>query len=146
MPRLLCVQGDHRVAVGLCLAARNAAPVWLADVPDERAGMPRQMTRRRIAIERLPAGPVVLRLTGHHVHHLELSLARTVDDVRILRMRHDRTSLASRPRAPFFAALRVRLARDNNGRVVLLRAVKFVGKLVVKPDAINLGRRLIQLS
>ena len=101
---------------------------------------------RWISVQRLRADPVVLLLARLQIHHTVLPFARSVNDCRIFRIRHNWTGLASRPRSPIFTALRVRLARNYDRRVVLLRAVKFVRKLIVKPDAINFARRLIQLS
>ncbi len=42
-------------------------------------------------------------------------------------------------------AERIRLARDDDGRVVLLRAIQLVGELIVQPDAVELAGHLVQL-
>ena len=60
-------------------------------------------------------------------------------------MRHDRTSFTTWTNAPVDGGERIGLARDDQRRVVLLRAVEFVRKLIVDPDAVDLRRRLVHL-
>src|SRR6185503_13932478 len=50
---------------------------------------------RGISIQRFTANPVTLLLTGLQIHHAILSFARSVDDVRVERVRHDWTSLTT---------------------------------------------------
>src|SRR5262249_49404086 len=85
---------------------------------------------RRISVKRLRADPIILLLAGLQIHHAVLTLARSIDDVRIFWIRHDRAGLATGPGAPILAALGVRLARNYHRRVVLLGAVEFVWKLI----------------
>src|SRR2546427_6697445 len=58
-----------------------------------------------IAIKRLRADPIVLLLSSLQIHHAILSLARSVDDVWIARIRHDWSSLASWTRTPIIAGV-----------------------------------------
>ena len=60
-------------------------------------------------------------------------------------MRHDWTSFTTWTSAPIGCGKRFGLARDDERRVVLLRAVEFVRKLIVDPDAVDLRRRLVHL-
>src|ERR1019366_10135132 len=59
-----------------------------------------------ISVERLRAHPVLPLLAAPDVHAAELSLARTVDDVRIGAVRNDRARFASRPGAPLLGLAR----------------------------------------
>src|SRR6266550_1870442 len=60
-------------------------------------------------------------------------------------MWHDWSGFTAWTRAPVLAAGRVRLTRNNDCGVVLLRAVELVGKLIIEPDAVDLSGRLIHL-
>ena len=98
-----------------------------------------------IAIQRLRTDPVILFLTNFQIHHAVLAFARSINDVRIVRMGHDWAGLASGTGAPIVAIVWISLAGNNDCGVVLLRAIELVRKLIVKPDAIDLRGWLIQL-
>ena len=98
-----------------------------------------------VAVQRLCTDPIILFLAGLEIHHAVLALARSVDDVRIARVRHDRTRLTSWTASPVGQGVRLGDTRDNHCRVVLLRAVQLVRKLIVHPHAVNLGGRLVEL-
>src|SRR5262249_16090305 len=79
---------------------------------------------RIIAVKRLPSDPITLLLPRVHEHAAELSLARAVDDLRILRVRHDRTRLTSRPGLERLRHAGERLARHDHRARILLRAIE----------------------
>src|ERR1041384_1671655 len=60
-------------------------------------------------------------------------------------MRHDRSGFTAWTSAPIGSGEWFSLARNDERRVVLLRAVEFVRKLIVDPDAVNFRGRLIHL-
>ena len=100
---------------------------------------------RRIAVQRLPANPVIFFLAGSEIHHTVLPFVRTINDVRIARVRHDWPSFAAGTGAPVVTRCWISLTGNNDRRVVLLGAVKFVRKLIVDPNAVDLRGGLVQL-
>ena len=98
---------------------------------------------RLVAVERFAADPeAFFVVVGLQVQAAELAFACPPDDGGIAVFRDDRAGLAAGAIAERLA-IAERQAGDDDGGVVLLRAVDAVGKLVVERDLVDFGGRLV---
>ena len=95
-----------------------------------------------VAIERFGADPIALLIRGLHVLAGELALASAIDDVGILRVGDDGTGFASGADAELLTGAGG-IAGDDDGGVILLRAVEAIGVLIIDGDLIDFGGGLI---
>ncbi len=96
-------------------------------------------------VQRLTANPILLLVAvGAQIEPAELALAAGPYHQRIINLGDDRPGFAARP---FHIGLAGAggLRRDDQCRIVLLRAIEAVGKLVVHRDLVDFGRGLVGL-